>query len=278
MKTAALILNYNSAQETAALSETLTGLVSHVLVVDNASEVSDREQLTLHVEKYPDISLILLDENVGYARGNNAGLSELDQMGFTHVLISNPDVTIYDESVVEKIFDCFRHSNTLLSASCLIEDVTPYMARPDILAMLVPPLARIRDRKLYREMLVELPTVIEKINVYKQYGCFVAFDIALFRAINFFSPSTFLYFEEGLVAERCLDSNFSQVVINRGGIHHRTQGAVRNLGFLQYRYFLHGCYIYWRDGRRRSRITAGCAAAIDVFWRIVMNSIFRVGR
>lgn len=278
MKTAALILNYNSAQETMALSDTLTDLVSHILVVDNASGINDREQLALYVEKYSDISLIQLEKNVGYARGNNVGLTQLDQMGFTHVLVSNPDVTIFDESVVEKIFDCFRCSATLVSASCLINDLSPYMVRPDILAMLVPPLNRIRDRNLFRATLRELPTANEKIKVYKQYGCFVAFDLALFRALNFFSPSTFLYFEESLVAERCLEKNLSQVVITSGGIQHRTQGAVSNLGFRQYKYFLHGCYIYWSEGRGASCIIAGFAAAIDVVWRIMMNSIYRVGR
>lgn len=277
MKTAALILNYNSSADCRSLVASLTALVDYVMIVDNASAESDRKELLKFSQNFNNICVHQLVTNVGYAQGNNVGLRELRRLGYTHVLISNPDITIVDESVVSRLFECLSCARPILSASCLIKGVVPYLTRPDWLAFVIPPLSRIRDKRKYTAYSRSVGSE-GSIDVYKQYGCFFAVDLLLFESIGYFSPRTFLYFEESIVAENCRESGLAQVITFAASVDHRAQGSVRSLGFLQYKYFFSSCLIYLHESRKVPLPVATILATIDVVFRILINFFLRVGR
>lgn len=90
--TAIIILNYNSAAETIRLYASLQPHLRpavFVLVVDNNSDSSDRAQLT---EAIPSESLIRNDANLGYAGGNNIGITLALRRGAEYIWLLNPDI------------------------------------------------------------------------------------------------------------------------------------------------------------------------------------------
>lgn len=75
MKTGIVVLNYNDAEETVKFVNDINSydVVNQIVVVDNGSTDDSLSQL----EKIENIKLIALENNLGYAAGNNAGLKYL---------------------------------------------------------------------------------------------------------------------------------------------------------------------------------------------------------
>ena len=92
MKLSVIIVNYNSCDD---LARCLASLREHppscphvVVVVDNASSEPALEALRA---RHPDVRWVMNEENVGYARGVNRGLAEVDA---EWALVLNPDIQV----------------------------------------------------------------------------------------------------------------------------------------------------------------------------------------
>ncbi|HBV33234.1 TPA: glycosyltransferase family 2 protein [Patescibacteria group bacterium] len=87
-----IILNYKNAglvrQCVQGVFKSSPRLNIEVIVVDNAS---GDDCLKVMAEKFPQVKTIALDENYGFAKGNNAGLK---QATGEYALILNPDVAV----------------------------------------------------------------------------------------------------------------------------------------------------------------------------------------
>lgn len=99
-----ITVNYNGYEDTLAL---IASLKEHetfpyeLIVVDNASK---RNEAALLREDYPEITLIRSEENLGFAGGNNLGLSYASG---NYILYLNNDIEI-NASFLERMVDCFR--------------------------------------------------------------------------------------------------------------------------------------------------------------------------
>lgn len=97
----AVVLNYNQQEATRRVADELRrsrGVDIDVLVVDAPSEVGDRAVLQLHI---PPGRLLLLERNLGYAGGMNAGIAFWQKLApETPVLLVTPDCRVPDEVVL----------------------------------------------------------------------------------------------------------------------------------------------------------------------------------
>lgn len=102
MKTAIIILNYNSKRDTIRYVNEIKNydILDTIIVVDNNSsnlnEFEDLEKL-----KSDNIYVIKSPKNGGYSYGNNYGLNYLDKnigKEYDYVVISNPDVEVSEEA------------------------------------------------------------------------------------------------------------------------------------------------------------------------------------
>ncbi len=71
----------------------LDGLSGDITVVDNCSKDDTVEYLQKH---YPDVQLIINQENVGFARANNQAIRQTDS---EYVLLLNPDTIVYEPTI-----------------------------------------------------------------------------------------------------------------------------------------------------------------------------------
>ena len=91
----AVILNYNSANDSIRLANILVNFksIKKVIIVDNASTDNSRIQLNQVVNS--KIKIILNNRNSGYNAGNNIGLKELVEKDSLEIcFIINPDVSL----------------------------------------------------------------------------------------------------------------------------------------------------------------------------------------
>src|SRR5512133_2077048 len=98
-----VILNWNGCVETLECLETLSSIDyprSQPIVVDNGST---DESLAVLRAAYPDLQIIETGRNLGYAGGNNVGITKALQMGAEYVLILNNDARLERESLSRAI-------------------------------------------------------------------------------------------------------------------------------------------------------------------------------
>jgi hypothetical protein len=112
LKVYALILNYNSADDSIYLFKNLKEKQSEyltVLVIDNNSIEIDSCKLR---ENIPPENLIFNKKNLGYAAGNNVGIALALKANANYVWILNPDVRVEKDSL-SLLIETFENDSTL---------------------------------------------------------------------------------------------------------------------------------------------------------------------
>lgn len=103
MSTAVIILNYNSLEDTKCLIRSIRFMEHElnpcIIIVDNASNDANELQKNPieHCEQ------ILLNENNGYAAGNNVGIKRAIELQFNYIFIANSDTEIVQENTMSRM-------------------------------------------------------------------------------------------------------------------------------------------------------------------------------
>ncbi len=104
---AVIVLNWNGVEDTLACLASLSkvrGPACTTLVVDNGSTDGSA---ALVRRGFPEVELLELPDNHGYAAGNNAGFAALRGRGFGIVVFLNND-TVVDEGFLEPLVAALR--------------------------------------------------------------------------------------------------------------------------------------------------------------------------
>ena len=107
-----VVLNWNRREDSAECLESLRGLTypNHkVLLVDNGSTDGSVAFLS---ERFPEVTFIENDRNLGFAAGNNVGIRRALEMGADWVLLLNNDTTV-EADVVTKLVTATRDDRTI---------------------------------------------------------------------------------------------------------------------------------------------------------------------
>lgn len=107
---AIIILNYCSAQDTIRLIKSIEKYEEHyhIIVIDNHSIQMDKEVLSILDSQY---EVIYLEENTGYAAGNNVGIRRAMELGYEYFLIANSDTEIIYPNTIKKLLDKMKECN-----------------------------------------------------------------------------------------------------------------------------------------------------------------------
>ena len=134
-----------------------------VIVVENSKNIEFKNNLE---KKYKNLECLLAGENLGYAKGNNLGLSKVET---TYALILNPDATIEGKSI-----------NNFLDSAKKIKDF----------AIMGP--AKQNEFSLIDEN--EDQKDIFEVEKLKGFAMFL--NLKQFKDIGFFDDKFFIYLEE----------------------------------------------------------------------------------
>ncbi|MEJ2746124.1 MAG: glycosyltransferase family 2 protein, partial [bacterium] len=95
---AAIALNYRRAADTIDCVRSLKS--PEIIVVDNGSDDGSAERIA---GAFPDVQIVRIPSNLGYAGGNNVGIREALKRGAEYVLVINNDCTVAPGAVVKMV-------------------------------------------------------------------------------------------------------------------------------------------------------------------------------
>lgn len=108
MKTGFVFTNYNNSHYTRQVISSISLNENwndcKVVIVDNKSELTDVESLADIIKDYPDVKLILNDDNVGYFKGLNVGIKYLrDNFHELDVIVIGNNDLVFPVDFIDKL-------------------------------------------------------------------------------------------------------------------------------------------------------------------------------
>ena len=164
-----------------------------IIVIENSNDKKLKDKLE---NEYINLKCILSDKNLGYAKGNNLGLSMVDTK---FALIINPDAEVQNQAI-NNFFLTARHKPNFAIISPFIQETN--------------------NNKIYEN---ENQGIFEVKSV-KGFAMFL--NLVQFDEVGFFDENFFIYFEEIDLCKRLikkdkkiyLDTNIK--IIHAGGTSH----------------------------------------------------------
>ena len=211
---AVIILNFNTiADSIAAAKSVIENSIKKdfvICIADNASTVKVNKDKLKSIDLMNTFT-VQLDENHGYAAGNNAAIRYLKSFcDFDFVVIMNPDVMIIQTGTIEGIIDEVNSNpNSYVGGQPLTktggdEDIDaryqPNIRRnPSYIGIMVYSssiLKRVFKKKYGKLIYEERMPYSDKCTFDVPSGAFFLINAKDFEIIGYFDEDTFLYYEE----------------------------------------------------------------------------------
>lgn len=236
-----ILLNWNGLRDTLECIDSLLQLTYKnykIIVVDNNSH----EDLSILEEKFPQVLLVKNKTNLGYAGGNNVGISKASELGFKYCWILNNDTTVEPQSL-EIMINVLENNAKLSAVTNLIlysEDTSLSWFAGGIIKNGIPSI------KGYFEKTERIktgdPTKIENTDYLS--GCsFIAQTNELSR-IGGFDENYFCYVEDIDISLKLMESGFHIAYIPNAVIYHKVSRATGNFSPVKF-YYKHRNMIYF---------------------------------
>lgn len=242
-KNAIIILNYNDSDTVIEYIHRIKDYKSfdRIVIVDNCSPDGSYEKLKEY--QSDKIHVIKTDGNKGYAYGNNFGVHYLEEKKeyYDYITISNPDISVDDETVRKTIEFLSTHKDVAVATP------TMYMSDGNM-----SPLAGWKERKLdsdIRDSSMILTRMKNRPHVEcydKSYfrgeysyvdcvpGSFFIIKYDVFADVQYFDENTFLFFEEDILGKKLKNKGYKVVVLNKlQFIHFESITINKNLKYLK---------------------------------------------
>ncbi len=230
-----VILNYKSPEDSISLIKNIEAQKWHksvkIYIVENGSSDNSIEKLK-DLNCKLDIELIVSDENLGFARGNNLGIQKALADGFEYIVASNSDISIdIQDDFLDIIDKIYKEDSKIAVIAPIVENLNGiqqnpfrkerfavqeilkiklfylsgfdrmyYFFRVHIVYGLITYLSKRREQKKVERNDNKKPD--ESGYAYAPHGSFLVFTPAYFKHYEGFDKRTFLYCEEFILAER----------------------------------------------------------------------------
>ncbi len=264
-----ITVNWNNARQTAALLRSLRalhrppGVDVRIAVVDNGSRDDSPEALRA---RFPEIALLRLPSNQGYAAAVNRGIQHALTTGAEYIWLLNND-TIADPRALMALLE----AATELGRPAILSPLIYYLDRPDVIWFAGGRLdGRLktthigqdeRDRGRFRG--------IRRVDWVS--GCAPFFPRAVVEAAGLWPTEYFLYLED---VDWCLGAGEAGIpcyVVGEARLWHDVSSSVSTLGRERLRYYA------WRNyyllGRRRGRGLTRWRVEADLWWCLIKSGL-----
>ena len=258
MKTAIIILNYNSEKETRDYVEKIKKyeIIDKIIVVDNMSTTIGAFNVLKELED-DKVSVIQSERNGGYSYGNNFGIHYLESLNekYDNIIISNADIDV-EEKAVEKTIR-FLNSNEKIAVSAprmYNADNTParrsswkirtfgldFIHSTRLLELLFYPILRKGE---YSEKEYEQ----EALKVEAIAGSFFAIKYDILKKIGYFDENVFLFYEEDIIAHKIKELGYEIYSLNDiKFIHYESQTIKKSINYFKKKKLLYNSKMYYQ--------------------------------
>jgi GT2 family glycosyltransferase len=234
-----VLLNWNGWQDTLECIRSLQrGEYQNwrAVIVDNGSTNDSVERLK---EACPDVTILETHKNLGFAAGNNVGIRFALENGAEYVFVLNNDTTVFPDTISAFVAFAEKHPAAALMGPS-IDRRNPQREWPirrnlDLLTQLCTftALRRLVSRiPLIRGIFYctdGRPSVVQFLP-----GSALFFRASTFEKSGFFDESTFLDFEELIMAEKVRKAGFSVHFVPQARIWHKGSASAAKLRAKRY--------------------------------------------
>ena len=165
-----------------------------VIIIENSNNIKFKEELE---KKYSNLKCFLAGENLGYAKGNNLGLSKVKSK---YALILNPDATLSSDTLEEFLNSAENFPNFAIIGPAKQDE---YSISQD----------------------EENPEQVFQVNSLKGFAMFL--NLEEFKEVGFFDENFFIYLEEIDLCKR-LKKKGKKIYLDRKVIVHHIGGSSHN--------------------------------------------------
>lgn len=120
-----VILNYNQSMETVKCIRSIRKKIDTkkygIIVVDNGSNKEEVQKLHWRFDSANDVSLICLDKNIGFARGNNVGINRACEIGAKYICCLNDDTQIISKNLFSILEDRYSKYKSAVIGPAIIQ-------------------------------------------------------------------------------------------------------------------------------------------------------------
>lgn len=228
-KTGIIILEYNNWEDTLNCVESVLKFNTapiKFIVVDNASskknvirnlksgllnlfpKLKESDLIYNHNNSIKEITLVLSEENKGYACGNNIGLEvAYKDPDISHIMILNSDI-LFVEDIIPRLLKDLKDDTAIVSPVLFkegLKEIDKNCARRELTANEIIKLHipfpadpfKISEKK---KIPITLNSGLMQIDL-PSGSCMLARK-SLFQQIDGFDPNTFLYYEEDILSKK----------------------------------------------------------------------------
>lgn len=258
MKTAIIVLNYNSEQETKEYIEKIRkyDVLDKIIVVDNKSTTIGAYEKLKNIED-EKVSVIQSKKNGGYSYGNNYGIHFLESLGenYNNIIISNADIDVEENAIIKTI--------ETLNSDEKIAVVAPRMYysnnkparrsswkirtfKADVIHS-----TRILEILFYKKLRNGEYSDKEyenlKLKVEAVAGSFFAIKYDILKKINYFDEKVFLFYEEDILAHKLKDLGYETYSLNDiKFIHYESQTISKTFSYFKKMKNLYNSKMYYQ--------------------------------
>jgi len=208
----------------------------HAVIVDNGSSDDSVERLK---EACPEVSILQTEKNLGFAAGNNIGIRASLKNGADYVFVLNNDTIVFPNTVSEFVEFAEKHPEAALMGPRIDrrhpQREWPIRRKLDLLTLLCTftPLRRLTVRiPIVRGIFYctgRQPSVAQVLS-----GCALFFRAATFEEAGLFDESTFLDYEELIMAEKVRSVGLWVYFVPQATIWHKGSASASNLRAKRY--------------------------------------------
>ena len=231
-----VILNYRCANDSVIAAKTVMENAeddNYVICIVEGGSGDEKEKEILKNAKLKNTHILFLNNNYGYARGNNEGVRFLNERyELDYIVIMNPDVCIVQKSTIEDVIKEIEKNGDLIGGQPLVKtgntDVPPNKQvnirdicyKKDCLMLSCFIFNRI-FKKRYREYIYynEMP-YNKPIEYYVPSGAFFVVKRDFFTEIEMFDERTFLYSEELIFGYKVKANDKKMVLVPTHFVEH----------------------------------------------------------
>lgn len=253
-KTAIVILNWNSINDTVSCIQTIFRTQEEsfdIIVVDNGS---DNDTLRIINEQYPDIVIIENAKNLGFGGGMNVGLRYCYDKGYPTVLLLNNDTLFLQSGIITAYHSVLGKYPQIgaLTAKVALDLNGEKLQREPITD--TSTLSKILYKTFYPPYKMPVVTKSKQMNGYSLsfvpniHGVAIGFRTEILDEIGYLNSDFFCYEEDRDFFIRIRDAGYELAVLNDYWIYHKWSGSTsrmspfkmyyksRNLWYMKNRY------------------------------------------
>lgn len=270
---AVIIVTFNSEH---VICECLESIINcgqeglQIVVVDNNSQDNT---INIVKERFPQVSIIKLEKNIGYGAAVNRGVSSTEA---DYIVVSNPDI-IFPKNFFKEMFNCLESHKELIILNPGIvnksgEFCIPY--RRDFLIMLIGYIPNKWFRQHLAKKAAQLYSKGDLIDISIAHGCCFMMKRAQFLKLGGFDENIFWGNEDQELSLRARKYGKIGMFTKVRALHHSGESSSGNLKDFKHRADIESIFYYYRKHQRFPFAFAMfCLFCLLIFFQILWRFI-----